>query len=104
MAARAGRVIPSRRRRSDRRLRPVATAVAVAGVGVTLALGLGACGDTSGNSSGALTLRGTFTIPPDSLDPALSFTAEGATALQNTYIPLLTYAHANGPAGTRLIP
>jgi peptide/nickel transport system substrate-binding protein len=85
-------------------LKQVAAAIAVAGVGVALALGLGACSDTSASSSAGLTLRGTFSTFPDSLDPALSFSAEGATALQNTYIPLLTYAHANGPAGTRLIP
>jgi len=49
-------------------------------------------------------LTGTYSAFPESLDPGLSFTLEGATALQNVYIPLLTYAHANGAAGTKLIP
>jgi peptide/nickel transport system substrate-binding protein len=38
------------------------------------------------------------------MDPALSYSAEGATAMRNTYLPLLTYAHASGAAGTELIP
>jgi peptide/nickel transport system substrate-binding protein len=50
------------------------------------------------------TLRGTYSTFPDSLDPALSVTTEGWTAMQNTYLPLLTYAHAEGTAGTRLVP
>lgn len=41
---------------------------------------------------------------PDSLDPQLSYTQEGGTALYDTYIPLLTYRHADGRAGTKLIP
>jgi peptide/nickel transport system substrate-binding protein len=66
---------------------------------------LAGCG--SGSDSGAAdggTLTGTYTAFPESLDPGLSFTLEGATALQNVYTPLLTYAHANGAAGTKLIP
>jgi peptide/nickel transport system substrate-binding protein len=49
-------------------------------------------------------LRGTFISFPDYLDPALSFTLEGATALHDTYVPLLTYAPAGGKAGTELVP
>ena len=41
---------------------------------------------------------------PDYLDPALSYTAEGWTAMYDTYIPLLTYAHASGKAGSEVIP
>jgi peptide/nickel transport system substrate-binding protein len=41
---------------------------------------------------------------PDYLDPALSYTQEGWTAMYNTYIPLLTYAHADGLAGGEVIP
>jgi len=41
---------------------------------------------------------------PDYLDPALSYTAEGWTPLQSAYVPLLTYAHANGKAGDKVIP
>src|SRR5204863_538304 len=41
---------------------------------------------------------------PDYLDPALSYTLEGWTALYDTYIPLLTYAHASGEAGSKVVP
>ena len=41
---------------------------------------------------------------PDYLDPGLSYTLEGWNAMQNAYTPLLTYEHASGTAGTRLIP
>lgn len=57
-----------------------------------------------GSSEEAGTLRGTYSVFPDSLDPARSITSEGWTAMQNTYLPLLTYAHADGAAGTKLIP
>ena len=45
------------------------------------------------------TLNGTYASFPDYLDPALSYTAEGWTAMYDTYIPLLTYAHADGAGG-----
>ena len=38
------------------------------------------------------------------MDPQLSYTAEGWTTMQNVYIPLLTYAHASGKAGSEVIP
>lgn len=63
---------------------------------------LAGCG--SGGSRDDETLRGTYSSFPEYLDPALSFSLEGATALANTYVPLLTYRHANGKAGTELIP
>jgi peptide/nickel transport system substrate-binding protein len=67
---------------------------------------LAGCGssDASDSADSGATLTGTYTAFPESLDPALTFTLEGATALQNVYIPLLTYAHASGRAGTKLIP
>jgi peptide/nickel transport system substrate-binding protein len=65
------------------------------------ALGLAACGD-SGKEGG--TLKGSYASFPDYLDPQLSYTAEGWTAMYNTYIPLLTYAHASGEAGSEVIP
>ena len=64
-------------------------------------LGLAACGD-SGKEGGIL--RGAFASFPDYLDPQLSYTAEGWNAMYNTYIPLLTYDHANGDAGGEVIP
>jgi len=74
-------------------------------MGVLLACAaLGGCGSSSEDSSNGGTLTGTYLAFPESLDPGLSFSLEGATALQNVYIPLLTYAHGNGTAGTKLIP
>lgn len=79
---------------------------AAAAIMALLACGLVAgCGSSSSeDSEGGGTLTGTYTAFPESLDPGLNFTLEGATALQNVYIPLLTYAHADGAAGTELIP
>jgi peptide/nickel transport system substrate-binding protein len=78
---------------------------AITGVGVVLACAaLAGCGSSSAGGQQGGTLTGTYTAFPESLDPGLSFTLEGATALQNVYIPLLTYAHADGKAGTKLIP
>jgi peptide/nickel transport system substrate-binding protein len=57
---------------------------------------------SSGKEGG--TLVGAYAAFPDYLDPALSHTGEGWTAIYDTYIPLLTYAHANGAAGGKVIP
>jgi peptide/nickel transport system substrate-binding protein len=73
----------------------------LAGLSLAAGLAVAGCGSTDASSG---TLVGTYASFPDSLDPALSVTSEGWTAMQNTYLPLLTYAHANGAAGTKLIP
>ncbi|HEX4753494.1 MAG TPA: ABC transporter substrate-binding protein [Solirubrobacterales bacterium] len=80
----------------------------------TAALALSACGSgsssTGGSTTGASpgneggTLVGAYGSFPDYLDPALSHTIEGWTATYDTYIPLLTYAHANGKAGGKVVP
>jgi peptide/nickel transport system substrate-binding protein len=70
---------------------------------VVLALLVTSCGDGGGGKEGG-TLTSTWAGFPDYLDPALSYTAEGWTAMWNTYIPLLTYAHASGEAGSEVIP
>jgi peptide/nickel transport system substrate-binding protein len=70
---------------------------------VAIVVGVGLCG-CAGNSGGSGTLQASFTEFPDALDPAIASSAEAWDALQNSYIPLLTYAHASGAAGTRLIP
>jgi peptide/nickel transport system substrate-binding protein len=82
--------------------------------GVLAALALAACGgggsSTGGSGTGGGsgkeggTLLGAYAAFPDYLDPALSHTGEGWTAMYDTYIPLLTYAHANGAAGGKVIP
>jgi peptide/nickel transport system substrate-binding protein len=83
-------------------MRPVLAFIALAAIVAPAGLGLAGCGSSAGGDAG--TLHATYSTFPDSLDPALSVTAEGWTAMQNTYLPLLTYAHGNGAAGTRLIP
>jgi peptide/nickel transport system substrate-binding protein len=66
------------------------------------ALGLSACGGSSGKEGGTLT--GTYASFPAYLDPALSYEVEGWTAMYDTYLPLLTYAHANGAEGSKVVP
>ena len=45
-----------------------------------------------------------FYTQPDFLDPALGFTLVSAAALNQVYLPLLTYRRAEDISGTRLIP
>lgn len=78
--------------------------VALVAVG---ALGLVGCGgggssDTSGTTP--TTLQVTYAAFPDYLDPSMSYSLEGWSAMWETYIPLLTYAHRDGAAGTKVIP
>lgn len=68
------------------------------------ALAFSACGNSSSSSREGGTLKATFGSFPDSLDPGLAYTGEGSTAVYDVYIPLLTYAHASGSAGSKVIP
>jgi peptide/nickel transport system substrate-binding protein len=74
-------------------------------VALSLALvaGVAACGSSStGKTGGTVTvLMGT---PPDSLDPGLGATTQSYEATWIAYTGLVTYAHATGEAGTKLIP
>jgi peptide/nickel transport system substrate-binding protein len=67
-----------------------------------LAMGLGACGGDDTTDSATITAA--LTSFPDSLDPALAGDADAWQALWLVYTPLLTYAHAQGTAGSTLIP
>jgi len=94
-----------RRCRSHPGLRRKAAAIAIAAALSALAVGLSACGGgTSGGGADGGTLRVTYASFPDYLDPALAYDTEGYTAMYDTYIPLLTYAHAGGEAGSKVIP
>jgi peptide/nickel transport system substrate-binding protein len=86
------------------------TAIAV----IASAVLLGACGSSSSSSKSTSTssstaksggtvteVMGTF---PQSLDPGLDYTTQGAEINWLAYTGLTTYAHANGTAGTALIP
>jgi peptide/nickel transport system substrate-binding protein len=99
------------RRRQTRRpilhgggLRRLAATAAVSSAVAISALGLTACGKSSSDGQEGGTLRVTYASFPDYLDPALSYDTESYTAMYDTYIPLLTYAHASGAAGSRVIP
>jgi peptide/nickel transport system substrate-binding protein len=73
------------------------------GLAAASALGLAACGGGSSGKEGG-TLTGSYASFPAYLDPALSYEVEGWTAMYDTYLPLLTYAHANGAAGSKVVP
>lgn len=83
--------------------------IAVLVLAAVASIGLASCGggddETSGGSGkkGGV-LNGTYASFPDYMDPALSYTAEGWSAMADTYIPLLTYKHANGEEGSEVIP
>ncbi len=78
---------------------------ALGGVAAIAAFGLAACGSSSsssGKQGGSAVII--HTKSPDYLDPQLAYTVDAWTAEYNTYIPLLTYAHSDGTAGTKVIP
>ena len=96
--------------------RPAAALLSAAIVAIVL----GACGSSSSSSSsspggkssskssGAGASGGTVNLvegtAPQSLDPGDDYTTQGAEINWITYTGLTTYAHANGVAGTKLIP
>ena len=83
-------------------MRKLSTVLTVMALTSLVAVGLSACGSSGGKEGG--TFKGAYTGFPDYLDPQLSYTAEGWTAMCNTYVPLLTYAHASGSAGSKVVP
>jgi peptide/nickel transport system substrate-binding protein len=86
-------------------LKRLCVLAAVLGLAAVATAGLSSCGSGSGSSGKqGGTLNGTYASFPDYLDPALSYTAEGWTAMADVYIPLLTYKHAEGVEGSEVIP
>jgi peptide/nickel transport system substrate-binding protein len=83
-------------------VRKLFSVLAIVGVAATATLGLSSCGKSSGKEGG--TLKVSFASFPEALDPQLDYTSEGWSAMYNTYIPLLTLAHAEGEAGSEVIP
>ena len=65
---------------------------------------LGRGAESRGASAPQKTLRVALGSFPDYMDPQLSYTFEGWTAMYETYIPLLTYQRANGRAGAKIVP
>jgi len=78
--------------------------VAVAAVAALIMFGALAEAGQPRRSAEPTLLRATFASFPDYMDPALSYTFEGWTAMYDTYVPLLTYRHAPGRAGSEVIP
>ena len=85
------------------RRRPAWLACACAAA-LGLGLGLGACGGGEKDRGSGGTAVVSATTFPDFLDPAIAYSQLAWQALWTVYTPLLTYAHAEGRAGTELIP
>ena len=86
-------------------MKKLGTVLSLLGLIIASALVLGACGSSSsssGKEGGVLKLADSSAA--DYIDPQLSYTADGLTEMWNTYIPLLTYKHASGTAGSTVIP
>jgi len=75
----------------------------LAAVAVAAALCLGLA-SVPGAGAAQPVFQGAYTSFPDYMDPQLSYTAEGWTAMYDVYVPLLTYQHAEGLAGAEVIP
>lgn len=76
----------------------------VMSIAFALTAGLSACGSSSTSSTSGGTATVLMGTPPDSLDPGLGATTQSYEATWITYTGLITYAHASGEAGTKLIP
>jgi peptide/nickel transport system substrate-binding protein len=64
---------------------------------------LACSGDDEGGKRDRSITIGYYT-QPDSLDPAMGFTLVSGAALNQVYLPLLTYRRAEDQSGTQLIP
>jgi peptide/nickel transport system substrate-binding protein len=84
--------------------RKLTAIVVLPAVFAALTLGFSACGGGAEGGKNSGTLRVSYASFPSYLDPALAYDTESFTALYNTYLPLLTYAHASGEAGSKVIP
>lgn len=90
-------------------MKKLGAVIAVFALAAVAAIGLVSCGSsgsssTSGGGKKGGVLNATYASFPDYLDPQLSYTAEGWTAMADVYIPLLTYKHAEGTEGSEVIP
>jgi peptide/nickel transport system substrate-binding protein len=95
-------------------LKKFGAVISVLVLAAVVAVGLVSCGSggssssTSGGGGGegkeGGVLNATYASFPDYLDPQLSYTQEGWTAMADVYIPLLTYKHAEGTEGSEVVP
>ncbi len=87
----------------------VASSVALAACGSSsssttssAASGSGTTSTTPAKTGGTVTLL--YGVAPQGLDPQFDYTTQGSEINWLAYTGLLTYAHANGAAGTQVIP
>lgn len=93
-------------------MRKQASALAVAALVALGAIGISACGDdkssSGGGTGGGEAKKGGAirigSVLPDSYDPVLVQTVQGNQPLQLVYTGLVTYKHAEGPAGSEIVP
>jgi peptide/nickel transport system substrate-binding protein len=88
-------------------LRTVRSSITLVSI-VALMATVAACGSSSKSSTSGAKAGGTATLvigtAPQSLDPSLDFTTQGAEVHWLTHLGLFTYAHASGSAGYQVIP
>ena len=91
-------------------MKKLGAVIAVLVLAAVATVGLVSCGGGSSSTSGGGEgkqggiLNGTYASFPDYMDPQLSYTAEGWTAMGEVYIPLLTYKHAEGKEASEVVP
>ena len=95
-------------------MKKLGAVIAVLVLAAVAALGLVSCGggddsSTGGGGGGGEGKQGgildiTYASFPDYMDPQLSYTQEGWSAMGEVYIPLLTYKHGEGEEGAEVIP
>lgn len=86
------------------RAQPPAALGARAAALIASALLLAGCSLAENGSPKPLEAVVAYSAQPDSLDPAKSASVEALSYLWSVYTPPLTYRHANGRAGTQLVP
>ncbi len=88
----------------DRQVHRTLRVLMTTSLAIVLILGVSACGSSSTSSKSGGTATVLMGTAPDSLDPGLGATTQSYEATWIAYTGLVTYAHAAGEAGTKLIP
>jgi len=70
--------------------------------GTMVVTGCGGQEQDSGRAGG--TIRVSYTAFPDALDPALATTQSALQTVRTVYTPLLSYDHADGAGGAKIVP
>jgi peptide/nickel transport system substrate-binding protein len=78
--------------------------VGIAAIAAAIAASASAKASTKAKAAASSTISFVEGTPPQSLDPSLDYTTQGSEINWEVYTGLLTYAHANGAAGAKVIP